>query len=194
MSFIRNSAKICYLWHKDVLFPLRWGKLTHSLHLANLKRDLLDQILPRCICASYNLSEEVESVSHEIYIYEYRHMWNHIQIQEAVNQTRKYTLIYTFKSHVSNTKQKEMEILKLKELWQKSNDSNTVWNRPNRNSSSRTNCQPSLFIKTSLKGSGKGSFSWDNKLQTNGCSIMTTPNVALPSTLQNFSPQKDSCC
>ena len=37
------------------------------------------------------------------------------------------------------------------------------------------------FFMKSLKGSEKGSFVWDQTLQTNGCSIKTTPHVTLPS-------------
>jgi hypothetical protein len=56
--------------------------------------------------------------------------------------------------------------------------------------SSRTNCQQSFFIKTSLKGSEKGSFSWDQTLHRNGSSIMTMPHVTLPSLSQNVLPQR----
>ena len=47
-----------------------------------------------------------------------------------------------------------------------------------------------FFIKMSLKGSEKGSFTWDQTSQTNGCSIMTTPHVALPFPSRNFWPHK----
>lgn len=33
--------------------------------------------------------------------------------------------------------------------------------------------------KTYLKGSEKGSFTWDQIMQTNGCSIMTMPHITL---------------
>jgi hypothetical protein len=74
-------------------------------------------------------------------------------------------------------------------VWQKSNEtSNTASDRPHRICSSRTNCQLSYFIKTTLEE--KGSFAWDQTLQTNGCSIITTPYVTLPSSSQNFLTQK----
>ena len=81
------------------------------------------------------------------------------------------------------------------EVWQKSNEtSNSCFF--DRRGIIHTEFVPpgqtvnQVFIKMPLKGSEKGSFTWGQTLQTNGCSNMTTPHVTLPSLSHNFWPQK----
>ena len=47
------------------------------------------------------------------------------------------------------------------------------------------------FYKDVLERLRKGSFAWDQTLQTNVCSIMTSPHVTLPSPSQKVWPQKE---
>ena len=47
-----------------------------------------------------------------------------------------------------------------------------------------------FFYKDDPEKLRKWSFTWDQILQTNGCSVMTTPHVTLPSPSQNVRPQK----